>query len=75
MHEDGEEGAPGGRGGSNAARIAILGLLGQDECELSAPQIHSEFGGEMTLRSVRYHLRVLEACDLISEENGRYRVV
>jgi repressor of nif and glnA expression len=75
MHDDGEEAAPGGRAGSNAARIAILGLLGQDDCELSAPQIHAKLSGEMALRSVRYHLRVLEACALIAEENGRYRLV
>ena len=75
MHDDGEEAAPGGRARSNAARLAILGLLGQDECELSAPQILSELRGEMTLRSVRYHLRVLESCELIAEENGRYRLI
>lgn len=76
MHGNGEEeAAPGGRAGSNAARIAILGLLGQDKGELSAPQIHTELAGEMALRSVRYHLRVLEACDLIVEESGRYRLV
>jgi hypothetical protein len=76
MHGNGEEeAAPGGRARSNAARVAILGLLGQDGCELSAPQIHLELCGEMTLRSVRYHLRVLEACELIAEENGRYKLV
>jgi repressor of nif and glnA expression len=76
MHGNGEEeGAPGGPVRSNAARVVILGVLGQDGCELSAPQIHSELCGEMTLRSVRYHLRVLESCELIAEENGRYRLV
>jgi DNA-binding transcriptional ArsR family regulator len=74
MHSDGEEAAYEGRARSNAARVAILGLLGQGERELSAPQIHSRLSGDLTPRTVEYHLRVLEACDLITEEDGRYRL-
>lgn len=72
MHDEGEEAAREGRARTNATRIAILGLLGRDEHGLTAFQVRSVLPGGLTLRGVRYHLRVLEAGDLVAEEDGRY---
>jgi predicted ArsR family transcriptional regulator len=74
MHDEGEEAAREGRAQSNATRIAILRLLGRDEHGLTALQVRSVLPGGLTLRGVRYHLQVLEASDLIAEEDGRYKL-
>lgn len=72
MHDDEEGAARERRARSHSARVAILAVLATDGCELTAPQIRAELSDDLTLRSLYYHLRVLEACDLITESDGCY---
>jgi hypothetical protein len=72
MHEEEGE-ARERRVQSHSARVAILAMFARDEDELTAPQIRAELSN-LTLRSVYYHLQVLEACDLIAESGGSYKL-
>lgn len=74
MHEEEEEAARERRARSHSARIAILGVLAKGERELTAPQLRTELSGDITLRSLYYHLQVLEASNLIVEDGDRYRL-
>jgi Fe2+ or Zn2+ uptake regulation protein len=74
MHEEEEEAARERRARSHSARIMILGLLAKGERKLSAEQIRAELSGDVTLRSLYYHLRVLETTNLIDEEGGSYKL-
>lgn len=74
MHDEEGEATRERRARSHSARVAILALFTRDEGELTAPQIRAELSGDLTLRSLYYHLRVLEACDLIAESDGGYKL-
>jgi DNA-binding transcriptional ArsR family regulator len=74
MHEEEEEAARERRARSHSTRAAILSVLDEDEVELTATQIRAQLEGEMSLRDLYYHLRVLVACRLITEDVGVYRL-
>jgi Fe2+ or Zn2+ uptake regulation protein len=59
---------------SHSTRSALLNLLAEKERKLTAKEIRAELPGEPDLRSVYYHLRVLEASDLIARDGDRYKL-
>jgi predicted transcriptional regulator len=59
---------------SHWTRSALLALLAEGERKLSPGEIRAELPGEPDLRSVYYHLRVLEASELIEREGDRYKL-
>lgn len=71
---DGGEDAEEERVRSHSTRAALLALLAGDERGLSAREIRIELPGEPDLRSVYYHLRVLEASDLVVRDGDRYKL-
>jgi Helix-turn-helix domain len=72
MHGDEDEAAREDRARSHPTRTAILSLFDEGEAELTVAQVHSQLDGEPNLRDLYYHLRVLVACRLLSEEDGLY---
>jgi DNA-binding transcriptional ArsR family regulator len=74
MHEEEEEAARERRARSHSTRAEILSVLADDEVELTATEIRAQLDCEVSLRDLYYHLRVLVACRLISEDVGVYRL-
>lgn len=75
MHEEAEEAAHERRAKSHSTRVAILTLLGEDDRELTVPQIKAGLPDDSTLRDVYYHLRVLEVSRLLARDGNRYRLI
>lgn len=73
MQDEGED-AQEERVRSHSTRAALLALLADDERRLTAGQIRAELPGAPDLRNVYYHLRVLEASDLIVRDGDRYKL-
>jgi Fe2+ or Zn2+ uptake regulation protein len=71
---DDEEDAQEERVRSHSARAAVLDLLAEDKRELSPAEIRAELPGNPDLRSVYYHLRVLEEADLVAGDGDRYKL-
>jgi predicted transcriptional regulator len=59
---------------SHSTRAALLALLAEGERKLSTVEIRAELPCEADLRSVYYHLRVLEAGEMIAREGNRYKL-
>jgi predicted transcriptional regulator len=59
---------------SHSTRAALLTLLSGDGSELSVEEIRAELPDEPDLRNVYYHLRVLEASDLVEKDGERYKL-
>jgi DNA-binding transcriptional ArsR family regulator len=75
MHEEEEEAARERRARSHSMRVAILAVLAREDHEdreLDVSQIRDELDGDLPLRNLYYHLRVLKACRLVEEDGGRY---
>jgi predicted transcriptional regulator len=74
MYEEEEEAARERRARSHSTRVAILVLFEEDDRELTVPEIRVELPGDLTLRSLYYHLRVLEVSHLIARDGDCYRL-
>lgn len=75
MYEEEEEAAGERRARSHSTRVAILALLARDDRELTVSQIRTELPSSLTLRSLYYHLRVLEVSHLIARDGSCYRLI
>jgi predicted transcriptional regulator len=73
MYDDGNE-AGEERVRSHSVRVAILALLARDRGELTAVQIQAELPGCPALRSIYYHLAILQASRLVVEDGGCYKL-
>ena len=59
---------------SHSMRAALLVLLTEGEGGLSAGEIRTSLPDEPDLRSFHYHLRVLEANEMIVKDGNRYKL-
>lgn len=73
MRDEGED-AQEERVRCHSERAALLDLLAEDDRELSTEEIRAELPGDPDLRNVYYHLRVLEASDLVARVGDRYKL-